>query len=121
MHANFHSISATYYYQNGVAGACGKVHGDNDLIAAIGEQADYLVRVVEIVLTFRWCRRRPLRQPGRGVFSVQQASQDHEHEEWKGTSCALQSNTRLMLFFFKLGRYGDHCRRLPNLHKQQLD
>ncbi|RXW20897.1 hypothetical protein EST38_g4962 [Candolleomyces aberdarensis] len=26
---------ATFYYQNGVAGACGKVHGDADMIAAI--------------------------------------------------------------------------------------
>jgi hypothetical protein len=26
---------ATFFYQNGVAGACGKVHSDNDMIAAI--------------------------------------------------------------------------------------
>ncbi|KIK08306.1 hypothetical protein K443DRAFT_672794 [Laccaria amethystina LaAM-08-1] len=26
---------ATFFYQNGVAGACGTVHGDNDMIAAI--------------------------------------------------------------------------------------
>ncbi|KAF5315719.1 hypothetical protein D9611_004744 [Ephemerocybe angulata] len=26
---------ATYFYQNGVAGACGKVHSDSDMIAAI--------------------------------------------------------------------------------------
>ncbi|KAH9029944.1 plant expansin [Lactarius pseudohatsudake] len=28
---------ATFFYQNGVAGACGKVHSDEDLICAIGE------------------------------------------------------------------------------------
>lgn len=28
--------SATFFFQNGVAGACGKVHGDDELIAAIG-------------------------------------------------------------------------------------
>jgi len=31
---------ATFFYQNGVAGACGTVHSDNDLIAAI-DQARY--------------------------------------------------------------------------------
>ena len=29
--------SATFYYQKGNAGACGKVHSDDDLIAAMGE------------------------------------------------------------------------------------
>ncbi|KAG5645246.1 hypothetical protein DXG03_006663 [Asterophora parasitica] len=29
---------ATFFYQNGVAGACGTVHGDNDMIAAIDGQ-----------------------------------------------------------------------------------
>jgi hypothetical protein len=28
--------SATFFFQNGVAGACGTVHKDSDLIAAIG-------------------------------------------------------------------------------------
>jgi len=28
--------SATFFYQNGNAGACGQYHGDNDLIAAMG-------------------------------------------------------------------------------------
>jgi len=28
---------ATYFFQNGVAGACGQVHSDNDLIAAIDQ------------------------------------------------------------------------------------
>ena len=29
-------FSATYFYQNGVAGACGRVHSDYDLICAMG-------------------------------------------------------------------------------------
>jgi len=29
---------ATFFYQNGVAGACGQVHSDSDLIAAIDQQ-----------------------------------------------------------------------------------
>ncbi|KAK7692331.1 hypothetical protein QCA50_003956 [Cerrena zonata] len=29
---------ATYFWQNGVAGACGKVHSDSDLIAAIDQE-----------------------------------------------------------------------------------
>lgn len=29
--------SATFFYQNGVAGACGTVHSDYDMIAAIGQ------------------------------------------------------------------------------------
>lgn len=29
--------SATFFYQNGVAGACGKVNPDSALIAAIGQ------------------------------------------------------------------------------------
>ena len=36
IHMTF-EISATYYYQNGVAGACGAVHSDTDFIAAISE------------------------------------------------------------------------------------
>jgi hypothetical protein len=32
------SNSATYYFQNGVAGACGTVHTDYDYIAAIGKK-----------------------------------------------------------------------------------
>lgn len=34
-HAWSHS-SATYFFQNGVAGACGRVHGDYDLVCAMG-------------------------------------------------------------------------------------
>lgn len=33
--------SATYYFQNGVAGACGTVHSDYDYIAAIGKKISY--------------------------------------------------------------------------------
>ena len=29
--------SATFFYQKGIAGACGQVHSDDDLIAAMGE------------------------------------------------------------------------------------
>jgi hypothetical protein len=44
--------SATYFYQNGVAGACGRVHGDYDLICALGTSAvsrlrdSYLIAVL---------------------------------------------------------------------------
>lgn len=32
-------FSATFFYQNGVAGACGTVHSDSEFIAAIGKSA----------------------------------------------------------------------------------
>jgi hypothetical protein len=47
--------SATYYYQNGVAGACGAVHGDNDLIAAMSKFLMSTVYPIPwLIIACRW-------------------------------------------------------------------
>jgi expansin (peptidoglycan-binding protein) len=50
------SFSLTYFYQNGVAGACGTVHSDSDFVAALdsstygdtGSQSSYCGKTIRV-------------------------------------------------------------------------
>lgn len=44
------AFSATFFFQNGVAGACGTVHQDSDLIAAIGSLTLVLLVITDCLI-----------------------------------------------------------------------
>lgn len=109
--------SATYFWQNGVAGACGSVHSDNDLIAAIGRSSVTLSYPTHIHSS----RCHSLRQHWPCIYPLRSPGKDHQHCQPKGTTFIVLITLFFCSQLISPVRHRHHPGCLPHLHQPELD